>query len=259
MGNVCRDPRRTGRFGAGTIGTMTAESPVAERSPLRAWVAPVLALLFLVGVVITLLFVAIATQDDALPPDPGPFVPPASANPTLSFDVERAEAGVLALAIGQDTAREELEVTLVETDSVEFLELIEPSAVNVGDWATVIGVKNDVRNFSVKMVLVVAGGGEPDADGWLRTGTGFLGHEAARDAREVPIFAGRVAEVRENELVIDSGASLVIAVNPGGPLRMLRSGAPAEIADGDRIALHQRADGEGDTSGGILVLVGGAQ
>ncbi len=238
---------------------MTSQPSSVRGTDSRAWIAPGLALLVLVSLVAAVVAVAALTRDESLPPQPAGWELPEPAEPVHSFAVVRASGGTLVLASGADAAADDVEVHLAPTDPVDFLEPADAGEVAPDDWITVIGIRNEVRTFAIRMVIMFPGGGSPGADGWVRTPAGFVGHEAARESREGPIVAGPVTEIRDGEVVLDAGDEVLLRLNPGGPLRTIRSGSPAEIRDGDRVALRPGTDGDLDPSLGVLVLVGGAR
>ena len=235
------------------------DSPLSVSPGFRAWIAPGAALLVLVALLGAVVVAARITGDPALPPAAPALIVPSPARPTVAYDVERAQGDQLVVAAGQDVERQRFEITVPPGTAIDVLEAIEPGAIAPGDWVTVVGVKNEVRNFAVKMVVVLPGGGTPDGEGWARTAAGFIGDEVARETREVAILGGIVTAVRPGAVVIDSGGPVTVTLAPDAFLRRIRPGVPADLRDGDRFALHDDGSGKPNLAQGMLVLVGGAK
>ncbi|MFQ5380869.1 MAG: hypothetical protein ACE5EF_04500 [Dehalococcoidia bacterium] len=238
---------------------MTSQPSTAVGTDRRAWIAPAIALIVLLSLVAAVLAVAALTRDESLPRQPGDWVLPEAFDSVESFAVVRASEGDLELAPRGDANSDTLQVLVGPDAVIDFLEPAAAGDVAVGDWLTVIGIGNDVRTFAIRMIVVISGGGSPGSDGLLRTEGGFVGHEAARESQEGPILGGIVTDVREGEVSVDAGEEVVLKLNEGAPLRVVRAGTAAEISDGDRVALRPGTDGVPDAALGVLVLVGGAR
>lgn len=194
-----------------------------------------------------------ASQSDA-PPEPDAFVaPPGRA--IAAFDVERSAAGQLALR-GANGARE---VNLPAGAKIEVIEPATLETLQPGQVLSIIGAPNQVKNFAVRMVLVMEPGTPLDAEGLARSPSGFAGDEASRDAAERPMVSGTIELIAGNLVAVRTPAGPVeVEINPAAPLRRLRGGTLMDISSGDRIAL-KTTNGEPDFGGAVLVLVGGAR
>jgi hypothetical protein len=237
---------------------------MTPRPRLPAWLpAAILGTLLLAGLVVVVLLARGSAQSD-VPAPLGPFSPPGAANPTVTYDVERADGGRLTVGSGSDAGRVRVDIEVPAGGKVDVLESVGRAdikrAIQQGDWVTVIGVKNEVKNFSIRTVLIIPGGGTPDGDGFVRTPGGFSGDEAARDSAEAPVLGGPVDQITATGVTLKTAAGTVsLDFTGAAPVRRLRPGLPADIHEGDRVAFHTGADGKADVARGALVLVGGAK
>lgn len=216
-----------------------------------AWSVPLaLVGVLLVSVGLTLALARRSASPDT-PPQPPAFVPPLPSIPVQAFDVQQAGASGVWLA--NDRAPLQL-----RTDArVEALVPATLMDVQPGQWLAVIGVPNEVRNFSIRSLLLLPPG-QPDADGVLRSPGGFAGHEASRDPAERPLLGGIVDRADATTLTLRGpDGPVIIQFTPNAPLRRLSQTAVSAIAEGDRVAvLGDRAVSDASA---LLVLPGGAR
>ncbi len=224
---------------------------IAARRRVPPWMAPaVLALVVLAALAAVLVLARRAAAPD-VPPEPPAFQTPAPARPVVALDVLQVGGGRLAVSDGSR------DVALSPNVRVEALRPEPAAGVRTGDWLAVIGVANEVRNFSIRSLVLIEGG-TPDAEGVLRSPAGFAGHEAARDQAERPLLGGVVERVEGQRLVLRGPTGPVtVDLSPNAPLRRLVSVRPDEIHEGDRIA-YAAGTALGDAIG-VLVLPGGAR
>ena len=121
---------------------------------------------------------------------------------------------------------------------IESLQPVGAATVAVGDGVSVIGIANEVRNFSIDAIVVMAAQGQPNSDHVLRSPGGFAGSEASPNAAERVIFGGAVTAIAGSTLTL-SGAAGPITVNllTGAPLFRLESVPLSAIHDGDRVSV----------------------
>ncbi len=239
------------------ISTATDSPQAPPRGRLPQWFVPVgLGGLFLALIATTLFLAHRASRSDA-PPEPPPFAGPAPVNPTTPFDVENANAGALNLQSG--LSAQSLQVTLVPPAPVEFLEPAAPSTIVSGEVVTIIGIPNEVKSFSIRLIVVMPPTAPLDSDGIARSPSGFAGHESERDQKERPILSGTVGSISGKTIVLTTAAGAVtLDLEPTAPLRRWRAGTGADVKPTDRLAVHLE-NGQPDWTRGVLVLVQGAR
>jgi len=187
-----------------------------------------------------------------VPPEPVAFRPPAPAHPVIALDVQQASGGRVSLSDGSR------DVTVAQDARIEVQRPATAAEIRPGDWLAAIGVPNEVRNFSIRSLVLIAEPAAPDADGVVRSPGGFAGHETSRDPSERPLLGG-VVEAVDGPRVTLRGPTGPIAVTltPNAPLRRLSQGGTGDVHEGDRIAFIG-ADALGDARS-VLVLPGGAR
>lgn len=237
------------------ISTATESSPAPSRIP--QWLFPAaLGVVFIVLVAVTLFLAHRASQSDA-PPEPAPFAGLAKVNPTTPFDVEDANAGTVNLQSG--LSAQSLQITLRSSAPVELLEAAAPSTIVPGEILTLFGIPNEVKSFSIRLIVVMPRDSPLDGDGIARSPAGFAGHESERDQAERPILSGTVTSISGGTVSLTTSAGPVtVDLEPTAPLRRLRAGGPGDLKPADRLAVHLD-NGQPDWARGVLVLVQGAK
>ena len=240
---------------------MATTQTAGARSRLPQWLLPLLLGVVLVGLLVTVVVLARRASEPDAPPEPAAFAAPAAATAVLVFDVEAADAGRLRLSGGEGAARQSgVDLVLPPSAAADLLEPAAAADLKAGDWLTVAGIPNEVKNFSIRALVVLAGTGAPGPDGFVRSPGGFTGGEASRDARERPVLGGVIERVDGSNVALKTTAGPVtVTLTASAPLRRLRTATAQEIRAGDRIALWATRDGQPDTGRGVLVLVGGAR
>jgi hypothetical protein len=224
------------------------------RRSFPAW-APLL--LLVVGIVsaatAVILLARRAAEPDAPPPPPA-FQAPSANLPVTALDVQQVAGGRLTLSDGSR------DVALRPDARVERLERATAEQVRVGDWLAVIGIPNEVRNFSIRSLVLLGSDPAPaGVDGVVRSRGGFAGYEASRDQSERPLLAGRVTGVAGMRLSLEGPTGpMMVDLTPQAPLYRLVEGRAADLQEGDRIAFHAGGSSAGDATS-VLVLPGGAR
>lgn len=225
---------------------------IPSRRLLPAWLPPVLLLAAIVAIFAGVILLARRAAEPDVPPEPAAFQPPAPAHAVTALDVQQASGGRLVLSDGSR------DVAFAPGVQVELLRPASAAEIRPGDWLVAIGIPNEVRNFSIRSLVLIADPSAPDGEGVVRSPGGFAGHEASRDSSERPLLGG-VVEVVEGQEVTLRGPTgpITVTLTTNAPLRRLEAGRPEDVREGDRIAFIG-ADGLDDARG-VLVLPGGAR
>jgi hypothetical protein len=206
-----------------------------ERSSRTRLLAPVALGVVLLAAAVAAIVLATRGREDG-PPDVGAFTPPVPAHPASAQDVQQVRGGVLTLA-----------------GAAGPVDVAAP-----GDWVTLVGISNEVLNFTIRHVLIIpAGAGAvPDADGIARLPFGLAGHEATRDPRERPILSGKVEAVSSRELTITvNGRTATVEASTSGIVRRLAPADLSAIREGDRVAFAPASQvADASTAKGFIVL-----
>ena len=193
------------------------------------------------------------------PPKARTFAAPARS-PFLALDVKSREGAQLTLIEQKGETAVQRDLALTDTMKVERLSPIAPADVKAGDWLTLIGIPNEVKSFSIHIVVVLPGSAGDSADGALRSAGGFLGHEASRNPNDRPVLGGTVEGVQETpcpspttvpggesgqrgpasgcgdiRLKVPTGVA-VVHIEPGARFYRLETVTESAVKEGDRIA-----------------------
>jgi len=240
---------------------MATTQATGARPRLPQWLVPLLFGLALVGVLVAVVVLARRASEPDAPPEPAAFAAPAPPSPVVVFDVEAVDGGRLRVSGGNNAARQSgVDLVLAPSAAVDLLEPVLAAELKQGDWLTVVGIANEVKNFSIRALVVLPGPVASGGDGIARSPGGFAGGEASRDARERPVLGGVIERVEGNVVTLKTSTGAVtVTLTASAPLRRLRAATTQEIHAGDRLALWATRDGQPDTSRSLLVLVGGAR
>lgn len=226
------------------------------RNIVRGAALPAVLLIALLGALIAVVVVSGNVGGEDLPPAAPPFTTP-EPSPFTAVDVKQRSGAELTIVRQTLAGTAEEKLTLPAQTTVERLRLITAEEVQPGDWLTVVGIPDPVKNFSVHSLVLIPGGGSAGADGVARTAAGFAGHEVARDPRDRPIVGGTVVRVESGIIYIDGPTGeIAVSAGPEAPARLFRVEAASveAIEEGDRLAADF-----GGTVSAVLVLPGGAQ
>ena len=134
-----------------------------------------------------------------------------------------------------------IDLALAPSTRVEVLRPARPSDVRAGDWLAVVGIPNEVRNFSVHAFVAIPQPYTVDGEQVARTPAGFAGYETATNARDRVVLGGEVQRVEGDVIVLrgTTGEVRVEVINAAiAPLYRLAAASSADVRDGDRIAIR---------------------
>lgn len=223
------------------------------------WLAPVAVFVALMTALGGVVLLARDAGRSEAPPAIGAFQQPQGLA-YRAYDVERADAEKLTLTSGpaQDRKTIDLEVSGAR---VWFLEPADASGIQPPMVVNVVAIQNEVRNYTIRLMAFAPLTISPDVSAdFIPLADEFGGFETSQDPRERVVvsavlesFDGRTGVTRT------STGPGTLFIDPGAPVRVLRSGNGAEIKPGDRVAIHLDSAGQPDPSRGVLVLTGGVQ
>lgn len=213
---------------SGAAAVPSRETP--EPGGRRPWLAPAL----LGGgmlLVLALIAVLVVSGREKEPPRPGPFALPTAARPVAAADVQQVRPGSLVVAGsgGNETAALRPDVQVYRLAPARAADAVP------GDWVTVIGIPNEVLNYTIRRVVIIpaALSPTPDGDGLPRIPAGFAGHEAQLDQKERPLMFGRVERVQGNQIALitragpftlDTGSTKLLSRLTGVDAAAIRAG-----------------------------------
>ncbi len=224
------------------------------------WLLPLGIFIVVLGALVALVLFARQAGESDAPPQPPAFVAPDLKTYT-AFDVEANAGGKLKVSSGGAQDASSFDLDLPAGTRVWLMEEVEASAIQPPLKVNVIGIPNEVRNYTLRlMVLAAPEGPVTFEEPFIELFDGYFGYEASRDQRErlvlsvlLESFDGR------NGVTATANGPGTLYIDPEAPVRLVRQGTPAEIQAGDRLAVHDAADGSPDLARGVLVLVGGAK
>ncbi|MEO9256543.1 MAG: hypothetical protein ABI305_13470, partial [Tepidiformaceae bacterium] len=210
--------------------------------PQASWLVP---LGFLVVVLGTLMAVIVLSQHvgkSVSRPDPPSFVLPAGDTAITRFDVKQAGGGKLTLAVPPVKGQAAPPDYQFSPGAATRIEVLRPMAKGTvpqpGDWVSVIGITNEVRNFTIHSVVVVPDGGAAiGADHVKLSPGGFAGDEAAPNGTDQVILGGTVERVDGMVLTLTGPAGPIqVQLTEKAPLFRLETGTVDEVRAGDSVA-----------------------
>lgn len=236
---------------------MTAAPAIARGA---RWLGPALAVVGVAavfGAVLALIVLSQTLSGEDEPPAVGPFSGVPGSGIT-GLDVKQRDGGKVIVSLNagaNDRTGGSAELQLAPGAKVDVLKAIDSTDVKVGDQVTVIGIANEVKNFSIHSVVVQSG--EAPADGQaLRTPAGFFGFEASRVPQDSVVLAGTVTAAEGNQFTLHSAAGDVALTLDHARLYRVQAGSLDDVQEGDRVA---GAFSSGQPLPALLVWPGGAR
>ncbi len=236
---------------------MATIEPITSRrawSDRLSWMVPVVllgaALALLTGIVVVSQRVGRESQR----PDAPPFSPPAAFPTNYQRLVVRQVTGS-AITLGSDSSsgRPESKATTFDASAGAVIEVISPAtaaSLQPGEWMSVIGITNSVRNFTIHQIVVLPAGSNADADGVARSAAGFGGYEAATDENDRVAFGGTIAKADGNTVTLDGPEGpITVQLSDRAPLFRLAAATAADIREGFGAAAIL------DASGGMRAIL----
>lgn len=199
-----------------------------ERGRLLPFVAVGLGLLAILAVILLAWYL----NRDTLPARPATFSMPEKASPAHAYDVKEAGANGLVLASRDGSA----ELRVGVPASVEVIAPAPAATIAVGDWVNVVGIVDEVRNFSIRAIIALPAT-KAEADGAGRSPNGFTGMEVRTDGVERIIISGGVTKVEGDTItLVGPRGEMKLTITPRSPVLRLAPAQAGDIAAGDRLA-----------------------
>ncbi len=224
------------------------------------WLVPAALVLALSAILVSVVLFARESGKSDAPPAVGEFQHPPALG-YLAYDVERAENGAIKLTTGAAQQTVSIDLQLNASHRVWLLEPVAIADLKAPLIVNVISIPNEVRNYTIKLLAFAAVPPSINLDGpFIPIADGFAGYEPSREITERAVVSA-ILETFDgrNGVTNTSTGPGTIYIDPGAPVRLLRSGSPSDIKPGDRVAFHTGAGGKPDPSQGVLVLTGGAR
>ncbi|MBA4179821.1 MAG: hypothetical protein C0506_04460 [Anaerolinea sp.] len=204
----------------------------AKNSRLLPVAAAAIGLATILGVV----FLAWYLNRDTLPAPPATFQPPPPTVPYYTYNVKDAGQDGLVLSGKAGSA----DIRIARPATVEVMAPGTPSQLQPGDWVNVIGIIDEVRNFSIRTLVAIPEHGPPGPDGAGRSTAGFSGIEVRADPAERVIQGGEVIRIQGNQVTLAGpSGELVLTVSARAPLFRITAAEPAAITSGDRLVVGE--------------------
>lgn len=211
-----------------------------SRWHLSGWIVPAGLVLVTAATLIAVIVLSRVVGNEHLRPAAPPFTYTPAQGYTRFSVKEAAEDKLTVVADAPDGAPAPAPEEIVPGPGtkIEALQPIAAGAIAVGDWVSVIGIPNDVRNFSIHAVIDMAASGTPGLDHILRSPGGFEGNEASSNAADRVIFGGPVNAIQGTTLTLGGPSGpITLALATAPPLYRLGSVSLSAIHDGDRVSI----------------------
>jgi hypothetical protein len=213
----------------------------ANFRPRASWLVP---LGFLVVVLGTLTAVIVLSQhvgQTVTRPNPPPFVPPTNDTTITRFDVKQAGGAQLTLAAPPVKGQAAPPDYILSSAASTRIVVLEPNTAATlpqpGEWVSVIGIPNEVRNFSIHSIVVLPPGGDAAANGVKRSPGGFAGNEAAPSGVEQVILGGTIERINGAALTLTGPQGPIqVQLTDRSPIFRLQAGSIDDVREGDSVA-----------------------
>lgn len=213
----------------------------------RQAAAPAAIVVVAAGILASIVVAARGTGGGGAPPTPGPMAVPRGAN-FAAFNVERVEGTDLAGSGAAGPVR----LAVPESAPVWVLERAGEADAAPGMPAAVIGVPNEVRNATIRAIVLGEAG---TVEG--RVAGPFGGHEALGEPAALPLVTGIIETVEPGRFVLaTAGGRAEVWWEEEAPLYVARGRGLDVVGPGDRVAVLLNEAGELDPGRGLLVLPG---
>lgn len=187
----------------------------------------------------TILFVILLAwylNRDTLPSPPASFQAPGPTVPSFTYEVKNASGDSLVLSGKAGSP----DLKVARPTTVEVMSPATGSQFQVGDWVNVIGIVDEVRNFSIRTIVAIEKHGPAGPDGAGRSTGGFTGLEVRADPLERVIQGGQIVAIDGEKLTLAGpSGELVLTLTARAPLFRLVPAEPAAVASGDRLVSGQ--------------------
>ncbi|MBI2765116.1 MAG: hypothetical protein HYX53_04300 [Chloroflexi bacterium] len=228
-----------------------AVTPGPSPSRIPWWQAPwLLPLVGFVAVIATLASVILISQRigaNDQPPAAPPLNFPATGPNVTRYTVKQVAGATISISEDVATGKPPpapRDLLLGPGTAIDVLRPIKAAEIQPGQWVQVIGIPNEVRNFSIHAIVLFPAGAAPDAERVARSPNGFAGHEASNDAADRPIIGGTVTSIAGTTLEFAGpGGPVTIQLTDVSPLYRLGTGQVGDILEGDRVAVPPSASG----------------
>jgi hypothetical protein len=230
---------------------MTAQ--IAQRRMGPPWLVPAAFALIVAAAAVAVIVLSQNVGQDNVPALPSPFVYSPPATGLVRASVKQVGDGTLTIGEDAPQGAQAPPPRTVRPNASTVIEVLKPagaSDVQAGDWVTVIGISNAVRNFSIHAVVAV-----PNADSAGLSKGQFAGNEASPNPADRVILgglftnngkavtAGTAVAVSRSIALFGPSGPLTVDLTANPPLYRLTEATLADIHEGDRVAVRGPDDG----------------
>jgi len=213
--------------------------------------------LFLLLISLSIVIVSISNTNPNSEKDQNPplFEFPTTHDQITIYAITQVEDGLFTLAAL--SSGETKIIKLQNSIPVELIQGVQPSEIKIGDWLTIIGVRDTVRSFRITALVLMESVEKINSDGIGFSPSGFTGAEGFLDESEA-IKGGKVTSLtnnpEENKITISLMANnnvTKLILSQSAPLYYLSQSAFSEVSEGKNIAIKEKIS---DSSQAILIL-----
>lgn len=230
---------------------MTTIEPITSRrawGDRLSWLVPVVLLGIVLAGLAGIVVVSQRVGKENLRPEAPPFSPPAVFPANYQRLVVRQVSGsTITLGTDSTSGGSESKATTFDGSGGAAIEILSPATADTlqsGEWMSVIGIKNSVRNFTIHQLVVLPKGSMPDADGVARSAAGFGGYEAATDENDRVAFGGAITNVEGDVVTLDGpDGAITVQLSDRAPLFRLAAGKAGDIRESFGAAALTDANG----------------
>ena len=229
-----------------------------KRDSIPRWIIPVALAALMVAAAIAIVLVAGRQGAVDAPPLPADFILASPIGESYRvFDVREVRGSTVTISSLTASDDELLEVQFSATARLELLDHATLDDIALGQWVTVIGVPNEVFNFSIISIIIFSEF-SPAPGNLAITPGGFYGHEAGRSLSKNdvlrPVLGGEVIAIGEESVTLTGpDGDITLQIFPGAPLFILTQATVSDILSGDRLAVHASAGDDPSRAGAILI------
>ena len=216
--------------------------------------------LFLLLISLSIVIVSISNTNSNSEKDQNPplFEFPTTHNQTTIYAITQVENSLFTLAAL--SGGEAKNVKLQDSIPVELIQGIQPSEIKIGDWLTIIGVRDTVRSFRITAIVLLESVEKINSNGVGFSSSGFTGAEGFLDESKA-IKGGLVTSITNNpeknkitvSLIANNNVTNLI-LSQNAPLYRIKKSGFVEVNEGKTIVIKGPVSDSFEEIQAILIL-----